>query len=289
MAIDADVNAGTIDHHEAQRRRALLAQEADFHGAMDGASKFLRGDALAGMTIIAINLVGGLALGITKAGMSVGQAADVYSKLTIGDGLVSQLPALLISIAAGIVITRNSSRSELGGDMLRQLLAKPQPLLLAVGFLLVLTLARFPAVPLLAVGGTLLGLAIFPMIPSEAEKEAEPSRSAERQSKKEECPTEPDPIQSLAIDPLGIEVGLSLVRLADPNRAGTMLKAIADLRHRVARELGMLLPKVRIRDNLSLDETTYRLMLFDTEVGRGSCPRRQVFAMQKESASGGRT
>ena len=275
MAIDADVSAGTIDSAEACRRREQLQQEAEFHGAMDGASKFLRGDALAGMAIIAINLVGGLTLGISKAGMTLGEAAEVYSKLTIGDGLVSQLPALLISVAAGIVITRNSSRAELGSDMFRQLLSRPQPLLLAVAFLLVLTLARFPALPLLAVGGTLMALAFSPMrveAPSENVAQSAPPSAKPKKP-------EPDPSQSLAVDPLGIEVGLSLVRLADPSRAGTILQAIAELRHRVAREMGILLPKVRIRDNLALDEATYRLMFYDAEVACGTCPRRHVFAM----------
>ncbi|MEM8681141.1 MAG: FHIPEP family type III secretion protein, partial [Planctomycetota bacterium] len=196
--------------------------------------------------------------------------------------LVSQLPALLISVAAGIVITRSSIRSDLGGDMLRQLFAKPQPLILAGTFLLVLALARFPTVPLVIVGGGLFALALYPVATTETPAQPEPRESSRPARTREKRKAEPDPSQSLAVDPLGIEVGMSLVRLADPHRAGTMLKAIGELRHRVAREMGVLLPKVRIRDNLSLDETTYRLMMFDAEVGRGTCPRRQVFELSAE-------
>src|SRR5437762_10495082 len=160
MAIDADLNAGTIDEKEAQRRREEITQQADFYGAMDGASKFVRGDAIAGIVITIVNIVGGLIIGVLDAGMSVAQAGEVYTKLTIGDGLVSQVPAFLISLAAGLLVTRSSTDSNLPSQFMSQLFSRPQALFVTGGFLGLLVMTNLPTLPLLTVGGGCVALAI---------------------------------------------------------------------------------------------------------------------------------
>src|SRR6185437_6704648 len=160
MAIDADLNAGEIDEREAQRRRAEITQQADFFGAMDGASKFVRGDAIAGIVITLINIIGGLFIGMIEDGMTVSAAAALFTKLTIGDGLVSQVPAFLISLAAGLLVTRSSESTNLPHEFVKQLFSRPQALAVAGGFLSILIFTSLPRLPLLAIGATLIGVAI---------------------------------------------------------------------------------------------------------------------------------
>ena len=181
MAIDADLNAGVIDEHEAQRRRSEITQQADFFGAMDGASKFVRGDAIAGIIITLVNICGGLVIGIFQAGMSIGEAAAVFTKLTIGDGLVSQVPALLISLAAGLLVTRSSQRVNLPAEFMHQLFSRPEALYVAGGFLAILVLTSLPAVPLITIGGACVTMAV--MLGRNAKRQASAgcrSRSQER-------------------------------------------------------------------------------------------------------------
>jgi flagellar biosynthesis protein FlhA len=173
MAIDADLNAGIIDEHEAQRRRQEITQQADFFGAMDGASKFVRGDAIAGIVITVINIVGGLIIGMAQAGMSIGEAGSLYTKLTIGDGLASQVPAFLISLAAGLLVTRSSSATNLPAEFLRQLFSRPQALAVAGGFLGVLVFTNLPTVPLVMIGGSCVGLSVLLTRRTHAEGAAE--------------------------------------------------------------------------------------------------------------------
>ncbi len=287
MAIDADLNAGLIDEHEAGRRRMELTEQADFYGAMDGAGKFVRGDAIAGVMITAINLVGGLLLGVFEARMSLLEAGSVFSRLTIGDGLVSQIPALLISLAAGLLVTRSSRSIDLPREFLRQLFSNPQVLAVAAVFLGMLVFTQLPALPLLAIGGGCAGLAWL-LSRSSADREAadaEQAANAAAESSKEQGGGQKRIEDFLAVDPVELEIGAGLIRLADPQRNGDLLAQITEIRRRVASDLGIVLPKVRIRDNLTLGRRAYRILLLGTPVAEGSVyPDRWLAVPQHVSA-----
>ncbi len=288
MAIDADLHAGLIDAQEAQRRRRELTDQADFYGAMDGASKFVRGDAVAAMIIILINLVGGLCIGVFDAGLGLREAAGLYSKLTIGDGLVAQLPALLISLGAGLLVTRGSQSVDLPREFLKQLFSRPLVLAVAAGFLVVLVFVHLPAIPLLALacgfggGAYLLRRAA---LRSAARPAAPPSRADERPQAAAEKRIE----DYLAVDPLEIEIGVGLIRLADPNRGGDLLAQITEVRRRVAVDLGIVLPRVRIRDNLRLGKHQYRIKIAGNPVAEGCVYPDRVLAVAHDGASGSLT
>jgi flagellar biosynthesis protein FlhA len=279
MAIDADLNAGLIDNREAQRRRQEILEHADFYGAMDGASKFVRGDAVAGLVITLINIVGGLFVGVVQSGMSLTAAAGLFTKLTIGDGLVAQTPALLISLAAGLLVTRSSQSVDLPREFLRQLFSRPQVLAVAAGFLGLLVLTRLPAVPLLTIGAGCAGLAYFlrraaanPPAPEKAEPTAdEPPKAAEKRIE-----------DYLAVDPLELEIGVGLIRLADPKRGGDLLNQITEIRRRLAAELGVVLPKVRIRDNLRLERRNYRIKVAGNPVAEGCVRPDKLLALASD-------
>ncbi len=281
MSIDADLNAGLIDQLEAHRRREELSRSADFYGAMDGASKFVRGDAIAGLIITLINIAGGLFIGIVHGGMSFGQAAEVYTKLTIGDGLVSQIPAFLISLAAGLLITRSSEQVNLPLEFLRQLLQRPEPLVVAALFVGILIFTQLPAVPLLLVGGSFVAIALFvsqsPEIWEEATPDALDAATVQPERRVEDL---------LAIDPVELEIGAGLLRLADAERGGDLLERITGLRQKVALELGIVLPRVRIRDNLRLEEYGYRFKIFDNVADNGRAYPLRLLATESESVSG---
>ena len=267
MAIDADLSAGLIHDQEAQRRREALTEQADFYGAMDGASRFVRGDAIAGLLITGINLVGGLMLGVFESGMSVVEAGSVYSRLTVGDGLVSQVPALLISLAAGLLVTRSSREVDLPHEFLRQLFSRAQVLAVAGGFLGLLMWTRLPALPLLTIGAACAGLAYLLARAGANEGEAGPD-AARDEAELNQVPQKR--IEDyLAIDPVEIEIGAGLIRLADPTRGGDLLSQITDVRRRVALELGIVMPKVRIRDNLALGRRAYCIKLSGNAVAQG--------------------
>jgi len=265
MAIDADLNAGIIDEREAQRRRQEITQQADFFGAMDGASKFVRGDAIAGIVITLINIVGGLVIGMFQAGMSIGEAGAVFTKLTVGDGLVSQVPAFLISLAAGLLVTRSSQRTDLPAEFLRQLFSRPQALAVAGGFLGVLVFTSLPRVPLLLIGGSCVSLAVMlSRRTTQARVQAEAQRKAESAKPKESRVED-----YLAVDPMEIEIGVGLIRLADPGRGGDLLERVQRVRQNVAAEIGIILPKVRIRDNMRLEQNQYGIKIADLRVAEG--------------------
>ncbi|HEX4130158.1 MAG TPA: flagellar biosynthesis protein FlhA [Pirellulales bacterium] len=255
MAIDADVNAGTIDQAEARRRRAEVAQQADFFGAMDGASKFVRGDAIAGIAIIAVNIVGGLFIGIFDAGMSISQAGEVFTKLTIGDGLASQVPAFLISLAAGLLVTRSNTESNLPQEFVRQLLSRPRALVVTGAFLALLVLTNLPTVPLLGLGGACLALAASISRRQQTEQTAAAKAAAERR------PTDERIENHLVVDPIELELGVGLLRFADTKRGGDLLERVARVRQNIAHDLGIIMPKLRIRDNTRLETNQYRIKL----------------------------
>lgn len=268
MAIDADLNAGLIDEHEAQSRRELIGQQADFYGAMDGASKFVRGDAVAGIVITLINILGGLAIGTLQYGMSPAEAGSLFTRLTIGDGLVTQVPALFISLGAGLLVTRSSRPVDLPSVLLRQLFTRPQVLAVAAVFLGLLVFTRLPAVPLLVLGtgcGVLAYLASRHRPAEETNSDLSVSASV--------SPTVPaeKPIETfLAVEPMELEIGVGLLRLADPNRGGDLLAQITDVRRRMAAELGILLPKVRICDNMRLGNRGYRIKIAGDPISDGA-------------------
>jgi flagellar biosynthesis protein FlhA len=278
MAIDADLNAGVIDQNEARRRRAEIAQQADFFGAMDGASKFVRGDAVAGIFIMAVNIVGGLFVGVVEAGMAPAQAAEVFTKLTIGDGLVSQVPAFLISVAAGLLVTRSSADTNLPAQFVSQLIARPQALAVTCGFLGLLVFTSLPALPLLILGGSCAGLAI-----SMSRKQKEASAASDSPSA---TPSEPRVEELLAVDAMEVEIGVALVRLADARRGGDLLERVQRLRRTVASDIGIILPKVRVRDNLRLPQNQYRIKILETVVATGEVFPAMCLAIDAGNASG---
>jgi flagellar biosynthesis protein FlhA len=265
MAIDADLNAGTIDEREAQRRRLDITKQADFFGAMDGASKFVRGDAVAGIVITLINIVGGLFIGVLESGMSFKDAADVFTKLTIGDGLVTQVPAFLISLAAGLLVTRSSQDSDLPADFIKQLFSRPQALAVAGGFLGVLVFTNLPRIPLVALGGACVGLALTI---TRRENRAAAAIKAKKQAEATKHPEERVE-DFLAVDPMELEIGVGLIRLADPKRGGDLLERIQRVRQNIAADIGIILPKVRIRDNMRLEQNQYRIKIADVVVSDG--------------------
>ena len=266
MAIDADLNAGLIDEREAQTRRGEITQQADFFGAMDGASKFVRGDAVAGIVITVINIVGGLIIGVAQSDMSFTQAGNLFTKLTIGDGLVSQVPAFLISLAAGLLVTRSSQKTNLPTEFLKQLFSRPQALAVAGGFLGVLIFTSMPKIPLLIISASCVTMAVML---SRKTKQTQ-TAAADAQKKAEATkPTEERIEDYLAVDPMEMEIGVGLIRLADPKRGGDLLERIQRVRQNVAADIGIILPKVRIRDNMRLDQNQYRVKISDMPVAEG--------------------
>ncbi len=283
MAIDADLNAGIIDEREAQSRRSEITRQADFYGAMDGASKFVRGDAIAGIIITVINIVGGLIIGMAEFGMPLSQAAKVYTHLTIGDGLVSQVPAFLISLAAGLLVTRSTQKSNMPREFLQQIFSRPQALTVTGGFLGILVFTSLPRVPLITLGAACLGLARM-MTRRESQAAESAVQQAERDNKSKQ--TEERVEDFLTIDPMEIELGVGLIRLADPNRGGDLLDRVQRVRQNIAGEIGILMPKVRIRDNMRLDATHYRIKIADIPVAQAEVQPTQMLAIDSGVTTG---
>ncbi|MGD8454335.1 MAG: flagellar biosynthesis protein FlhA [Phycisphaerae bacterium] len=274
MAIDADLNAGMIDEPEARRRRREISDEADFYGAMDGASKFVRGDAVAGLIITFVNVLGGLYVGMVEGGMNVWDCLEVYTKLTIGDGLASQIPAFLLSVGAAMLVTRSTGKTNMGEEVLGQVLAKPVALTAAAGFLGVLMLTPLPKVPLFSLAGG-CGLVAFFLRQSQHSQQAR--KLNEEQAKQR---AKPPQIEShLGLDALELQIGFGLVRLVDRNRGGDLLDRIAALRKQMATELGLVVPPVRIRDSADLPPNRYRLLLRGEQIAGSEIYPDQVLAI----------
>lgn len=267
MAIDADLNAGLINQEEAKQRRADVANEADFYGAMDGASKFVRGDAVAGILILVINVLGGLGIGIMQHDLEFSDALEKYVLLTIGDGLVAQIPSLLLSVAAAIMVTRVNSDQSIGQQVGGQMFATPQALVVTA---IILTLMGIiPGMPHMA----FLSLAAIAGLGAYAIKYYTEKKVAEELAQKQKAPDMPLPSESAVnqkelgwsdvpmIDLLGLEVGYRLIPLVDKNQGGQLLGRIKGIRKKLSQELGFLVPSVHIRDNLELSPTIYRILL----------------------------
>jgi len=269
MAIDADLNAGLIDEQEARRRREEIAREADFYGAMDGASKFVRGDAVAGLIITAVNILGGFVVGVAQRGLTLTEALDTYTILTVGDGLVSQVPALIVSTAAGIVVTRAASESHMGEDFVRQIFSEPRPLAIAAAVLLVFAVTPgLPTVPffLLAVLVGLAAMGTHRGVKQQQMAEAE-AREKARAAKKR--PAEEGVERYLHVDPMELEIGYRLIPIVDPEHGGDLLHRITMIRKQCAMELGIIVPPIRIRDNIQLPPNKYVIRIRGAQVAEG--------------------
>jgi flagellar biosynthesis protein FlhA len=284
MAIDADLNAGLLDEAEAKKRREEVTQEADFYGAMDGASKFTRGDAIAGIIITLVNIAGGMYVGLVDRGWELAPTAELFTRLTIGDGLVSQVPAFITALAAGLVVTRSSTRSELGEQVVEQLTANGKPLVIAAVFLGMMAFTGLPAVPLLLVAGCCGGLA-WVMARGRREEAEAVSRAKVAEAAQEQ--SQPQPVEKLLeVDPLELEVGWGLVSLVDEAKGGDLLDRVSMIRRQIAAELGMIVPSVRIRDNMQVSANDYLVKLRGMAVAKGEVFPDQFLAMDSGGASG---
>ena len=283
MAIDADLNAGIITEPQARERRENISREADFYGAMDGASKFVRGDAIAGIMITFVNVLGGLYVGMVEHGWGVLECARLYTKLTIGDGLVSQIPAFVLSLAAGLIVTRSSSKNNLGEEVLGQVFAKPRALVIAAGFLGLMMVTGLPKVPLLVLGSCCGGLA-YTM--TRGQKQAAVAAAA-KEREKSTARKEPEKVEKLLdVDTMELEVGYGLVRMVDVAKGGDLLERINMIRRQMAVELGIIVPPVRIRDNMQLGANDYAVKIKGQTVGRGVTYPEQFLAMDNGATSG---
>lgn len=267
MSIDADLNAGLINEHEARSRRQKIEQEADFYGAMDGGSKFVKGDAIASIIIVSINLIVGMIIGMVQLGMAFTDAVHTFTLLSVGDGLVSQIPALLLSTATGIVVTRAASDGNIGKDISRQLLAYPSMLFIAGGVILLLgftpigLLVTLPIVATLFIGGY--------MLLQNSKKLKETEETSEEFEEEARVKSPESVIDLLQMDPIEFEFGYALVPLADASQGGDLLDRIVMIRRQLALEMGIVLPVVRIRDNIQLTPNAYRFKIKGTVVAEG--------------------
>jgi flagellar biosynthesis protein FlhA len=278
MAIDADLSAGLINEQQATVRRDEVLREADFYGAMDGASKFVRGDAIAGLVIILINIVGGLAVGIAMKGWSIIETAELFTRLTIGDGLASQIPSFLIAIAAGLIVARAGNRTPLGVEIPKQLVAQPAAIGLVAAFLVALSFTPLPTIPLLILAVALAILSWSSYKQQQAEVESEILNQEEAE---EEIASAPAPLDSV----LELELGKALLPLASSAIEGNLVQKMTDLRANFMHELGIVVPSIRIKDNLALPANTYRLSLKGGVVAEGVVYKDRLMVVAGEDSS----
>ncbi len=284
MAIDADLNSGLISEGEARERRVKVQREADFYGAMDGASKFVKGDAIAGIIITVINITAGFAIGILQKGMDFSSAASVYTNLTVGDGLVSQIPALLISTATGIIVTRAASDSNLGNDILIQLLSQPKSLYIVSGVVFSLAFTGLPAIPNIVLSG-LMAFMAFTL--QRTIKEAELKQELMEQDVEVDEIRKPENVMTLLqVDPIELEFGYGIIPLADANQGGDLLDRVVMIRRQCALELGIVVPIIRLRDNIQLKPNEYLIKIKSIEVASGEIMFDNYLAMNPGTAEG---
>jgi flagellar biosynthesis protein FlhA len=282
MAIDADLNAGIIDEPKARKRREDIAQEADFYGAMDGASKFVRGDAVAGLVITFVNILGGLYVGMVEHGWDLFPTLELYTRLTIGDGLVSQVPAFITSLGAGLIVTRTSSRKDLGDEMLSQVFTNPKALIVAASFLGLLSTTGMPKIPMFILGSCCGTLAY---IMTKGQQKAVKAAASAEQAKA--AKKEPEKVEKLLdLDTMELEVGYGLVRMVDAAKGGDLLDRISMIRRQIAMDLGVIVPPIRIRDNMQLGANDYAVKIKGQSVGKGVTYPEQFLAMDNGATSG---
>ena len=277
MAIDADLSAGLIDERQARKRRDEISRQADFYGAMDGSSKFVKGDAIAGLLITAINIVGGIFIGAFQRGLPISQALSQYTILTVGDGLVTQIPALIISTAAGIMVTHSASGGRMGVTLATQLSAQPRSMTIAGAVLSSFGLVPgLPKIPFFVLGGGLMALG---RIAATAERKRMVHDAAAEIAAQPAAPTADPMSDLLQIDPIELEVGYALIPLVDEKQGGDLLERISMLRKQSAQELGILVPAIRIRDDIRLPANEYIIKLRGAEIARGEVMPRFLLAL----------
>src|SRR3954454_750890 len=287
MAIDADLNAGLISEDEAKTRRADVGREADFYGEMDGASKFVKGDAMAGIIIVMINLLGGFVIGMAMHHLPMGEAISKYALLSVGDGLVSQVPALLISVASGIVVTRvrNDDNGGLGGDLANQLTGSSRALrIAAVGIAILGLLPGLPKVPFLGLAAL---LALLATRRKRADDEAKAAEAALAETPAAAPAESDDLMQNLRVEPLELELAPDLLDLLDPGRGGGLMERVRALRRRIAGDLGLVVPPIRTRDQVALPPETYAVKVHGVEVARGEAPAGHSMVLGEHDWAGG--
>jgi flagellar biosynthesis protein FlhA len=283
MSIDADLNAGLINETEARARREMISKEAEFYGAMDGAIRFTSRDAIASLLILGINIVGGFLIGVMQFDMGLAEAARRFTLLTVGDGLVTAIPSLLISVAGGMITTRAASDSNLGEDVARQLCANPVPIAIASGFLFVFGLIPgLPGPPFILLSAVTGFLALR----THRSREAERLGAEKAQAEKAEAERPKEKIEGLLkVDPLGLEVGYGLIRYVDPSQGGDLLNRVKSIRRQVALDMGVVVPPIHITDNLQLNPREYSILLKGVEIARGELMQDHLLAINPGTAS----
>ncbi|BBB93168.1 MAG TPA: flagellar biosynthesis protein FlhA [Methylomusa anaerophila] len=284
MSIDADLNAGLISDAEARQRRKKIQREADFYGAMDGASKFVKGDAIAAIIIIIINIVGGFTIGMLQRDMDIMQALQTYTLLTVGEGLVNQIPALLISTATGIIVTRAASEANLGQDLIGQLVRNPRVFFIAAGVLALLGLVPgLPGIPFFILSGLVFIIGYTLYRSAQTEVQMEISQAEEKE--KAEVRKPENVVSLLQVDPMELEIGYSLIPMVDVSQGGDLLDRVVMIRRQCALELGLIVPTIRIRDNIQLKPNVYVIKLRGIEIARGELLLDHYLAMDSGTIS----
>jgi flagellar biosynthesis protein FlhA len=282
MSIDADLNAGIINEEEARRRRNEIAREADFYGAMDGSSKFVRGDAIAGIMIVVVNVFGGIIIGVLQKGMEIGNAASIFTLLTIGDGLVTQIPALIVSTAAGIIVTRTGSGSNFSQEVSKQLFMKPQALQAAAGVMAFMSIIPgLPFLPFITLALMLGGMAYLIQLKIRKDQETMDNKQSQEKLK----PAAEKLEDLLGVDLLELEVGYGLINIVDAQQNGDLLERVSNIRKQFALDLGVIIPPLRIRDNLELKPGDYQILLKGVQVGSASLMVGNLLAMDPGNVS----
>jgi len=280
MAIDADLNAGIIDDKAAKSRRAEIQRESDFFGAMDGASKFVRGDAVASLVITGINIIGGLVLGVVFYGMDIAKAAQTFTSLTIGDGLVSQIPALIISTSAAVVISKAGAQNRLGADLGFKVFGNPLAMGLASITLIVFSLVPGMPKPTFILLGTLLAFLAWRGVSRRKQREAAQAQEVETKEAEQAKESSEEIADLLPIDTLGLELGYALIPLLDPEQDGELLERVKAIRRQIALDMGFVVPPVHIKDNLQLEPGAYSIIIKGIEVGKGEMMMDHYLAMK---------
>lgn len=289
MAIDADLNSGLITEAEARKQRKKIQDEADFYGSMDGASKFVKGDAIAGILITIINIIAGLSIGSLRFNLSIAEALQRYTLLTVGDGLVSQIPALMISTATGVVVTRAASDSNLGNDAINQLFRQPHVMFLIAGVLAILgTLTPLPIIPfdLLAIIFVYLGFLLRTELQKAVEQEESMEQTDEEIEEKDEIKKPENIMPLLDIDPIELEFGYGVIPLADPEQGGDLFDRLVMIRRQIALELGIVVPMIRLRDNIQLESNEYNIKINGNLISGGSIMFDHFLAMNPGTVEG---
>lgn len=287
MAIDADLNSGLITETDAKTRRKKIQREADFYGAMDGASKFVKGDAIAGIIITVINILAGFILGAMTMGLTLIESLQRFTLLTVGDGLVSQIPALMISVATGIIVTRAASENNLGTDVISQLFAQSKVLFLVGGFVLLLgVITPLPDFPFLVIGAAVLVAGYLAMRKNQQEEEKIESEEAVSEPGKDDMRRPENIMPLLQVDPIELEFGYGIIPLADPNQGGDLFDRLVMIRRQIALELGLIVPIIRLRDNIQLDSNQYLIKIKGNDMAKGNIVFDHYLAMSPGSVEG---